>query len=115
MQRHARLTPSLILRALCMGDLAFFETALAVRARVPVENAQILVHDAGGNGLGSLYRKAGLPENLLPVFRVAVDAVNGHRARRRGARLRALPRPRHHSHPVAMRGFRPGRPGLPGG
>ena len=77
MQRHARLTPSLILRALCMGDLAFFETALAVRARVPVENAQILVHDAGGNGLGSLYRKAGLPENLLPVFRVAVDAVNG--------------------------------------
>jgi uncharacterized protein (DUF2336 family) len=76
MQRHQRLTPSLILRALCMGDLAFFETALAVRARVPVENAQLLVHDAGGNGLASLYRKAGLPDRLLPVFRVAVDAVN---------------------------------------
>ena len=39
MQRHDRLTPSLILRALCMGDLAFFETALAVRGHVPVENA----------------------------------------------------------------------------
>lgn len=77
MQRHQRLTPSLILRALCMGDLAFFETALAVRAHVPVENAQILVHDAGGNGLASLYRKARLPDNLLPVFRVAVEAVNG--------------------------------------
>src|SRR5581483_3368274 len=51
MQRHHRLTPSLILRALCMGDLAFFETALAVRARVPAENAQVLVHDAGGKGL----------------------------------------------------------------
>lgn len=76
MQRHQRLTPSLILRALCMGDLAFFETSLAVRAHVPAENAQVLVHDAGGNGLASLYRKAGLPENLLPVFRVAVDAVN---------------------------------------
>lgn len=76
MQRHQRLTPSLILRALCMGDLAFFETALAVRANVPAENAQILVHDAGGNGLASLYRTAGLPESLLPVFRVAVDAVN---------------------------------------
>jgi uncharacterized protein (DUF2336 family) len=76
MQRHQRLTTSLILRALCMGDLAFFETALAVRAHVPVENAPLLVHDAGGNGLASLYRKAGLPENLLPVFRVAVDVVN---------------------------------------
>jgi uncharacterized protein (DUF2336 family) len=76
MQRHRRLTPSLILRALCMGDLAFFEIALAVRAGVPVENAQILVHDAGGNGLASLYRKADLPESLLPVFRVAVDAAN---------------------------------------
>jgi uncharacterized protein (DUF2336 family) len=76
MQRHQRLTPSLILRALCMGDLAFFETALAVRARVPAENAQLLVRDAGGNGLASLYRKAALPESLLPLFRVAVDAVN---------------------------------------
>lgn len=76
MQRHDRLTPSLILRALCMGDLAFFETALAVRADVPAENAQVLVHDAGGKGLASLYRKAELPESLLPVFRVAVDAVN---------------------------------------
>jgi len=76
MERHQRLTPSLILRALCMGDLAFFETALAVRAHVPVENAQVLVSDAGGNGLASLYRKAELPEYLLPVFRVAVDTVN---------------------------------------
>jgi uncharacterized protein (DUF2336 family) len=76
MQRHQRLTPSLILRALCTGDLAFFELALAVRAQVPAENAQVLVRDAGGKGLASLYRKAELPEGLLPVFRVAVDAVN---------------------------------------
>jgi uncharacterized protein (DUF2336 family) len=76
MHRHQRLTPSLILRALCMGDLAFFEIALAVRAQVPAENAQLLVRDPGGKGLASLYQKAGLPANLLPVFRVAVDAVN---------------------------------------
>ena len=76
MEQHHRLTPSLILRAVCMGDLAFFETALAVRTRVPSENAQVLLRDAGGNGMASLYRKAGLPESLLPVFRVAVDAVN---------------------------------------
>ena len=50
--------------------------SLAVRAHVSADNAQVLVHDAGGNGLASLYRKAGLPESLLAVFRVAVDAVN---------------------------------------
>jgi uncharacterized protein (DUF2336 family) len=76
MEQHHRLTPSLILRALCMGDLAFFETSLAVRAHVPSENAQVLVRDPGGNGLASLYRKARLPDSLLPVFRVAVDTVN---------------------------------------
>ncbi len=76
MHRNQRLTTSLILRALCMGDLAFFETALAVRAHVPVENAQVLVHDPGGNGMASLYRKAGMPDSLLAVFRVAIDAVN---------------------------------------
>jgi uncharacterized protein (DUF2336 family) len=76
MERHDRLTPSLVLRALCMGDLAFLETALAVKAHVPVENAHILVHDAGGNGLASLYRKAGMPEPLLPMFRLAVEAAN---------------------------------------
>jgi len=75
MQRHRRLTPSLVLRALCMGDLAFFETALAVLADVPVENARILVHDQGGNGLPSLYRKTGLPDELLGLFRLAVEAA----------------------------------------
>ena len=31
-----RLTPFLVLRALCLGDLAFFEMAMAVMAKVPV-------------------------------------------------------------------------------
>jgi uncharacterized protein (DUF2336 family) len=76
---HARrhLTPSLVLRALCMGDMEFFETALAVMAGVPVRNARILVHDGGRQGLGPLCNKAGLPSSLLPVVRVAVDVADG--------------------------------------
>jgi uncharacterized protein (DUF2336 family) len=58
-----------------MGDLAFFEVAMAVKADVPVANAQTLIHDAGRNGLTSLYWKAGMPSNLLPAIQAAVDVV----------------------------------------
>jgi len=77
MHRNQRLTPLLVLRALCLGDLAFFEMALAMMAHIPVHNARILIHDAGPNGLASLYEKAGMPPRLLAAVRVAVDVVRG--------------------------------------
>jgi uncharacterized protein (DUF2336 family) len=77
MHRNRRLTPLLVLRALCLGDMAFFEMALAVMAKVPVINARILVHDAGPSGLASLCEKAAMPPRLLPAVRVAMDVVNG--------------------------------------
>ncbi|HET7879884.1 MAG TPA: DUF2336 domain-containing protein [Acetobacteraceae bacterium] len=78
-QMHAnqRLTPLLVMRALCLGDLAFFEVAMAVMAGIPVSNARVLVHDAGSKGLASLYEKSGMPPRLLPAVRVAVDVVLG--------------------------------------
>ena len=57
--------------------MAFFEMAMAVMAKVPVANARILIHDAGPNGLASLYERAGMPPRLLPAVRVAVDVVRG--------------------------------------
>ena len=77
MHRHRRLTPSLVLRAICSGDMAFFITALAVMAHVPVNNAALLVDDAGGRGLASLCGKAGLPARLLPVIAAAVEVARG--------------------------------------
>jgi len=75
LQKSGRLSPSLVLRALCMGDLAFFEAAMACMAKVPVKNARLLIHDEGSLGLQSLYLKAGLPEKLFPAIRVAVDVI----------------------------------------
>jgi uncharacterized protein (DUF2336 family) len=75
MRNTKRLTPSIILRALCTGDIAFFAASLAALADIPVENAHILVHDPGQDGLTRLYLKAGLPEALLPVVRAAVATV----------------------------------------
>jgi uncharacterized protein (DUF2336 family) len=79
MRHTRRLTPSLVVRALCTGDIAFFEAALAALAGIPVENARILVHDPGRQGLMSLYRKAGMPDSLLPMVRAAVDTVDESR------------------------------------
>ncbi|MGB4101894.1 MAG: DUF2336 domain-containing protein [Alphaproteobacteria bacterium] len=73
--RNKRLTPSLVLRALCMGDVAFFEASIAVMSNVPLVNARILIHDAGRLGLKSLYDKSGMPPRLLSAVRVALDVV----------------------------------------
>jgi uncharacterized protein (DUF2336 family) len=70
---NGRLTPSLMLRALCMGDVAFLEASLSLLGKVPLTNARLLIHDAGRLGLKSLYERAGLPARLLPAFRIAVD------------------------------------------
>lgn len=71
-QLHAngRLTPTLIIRALCMGDLTFFEAALAKRAGIPVANAYTLVHDRGELGLARLFEAADMPPALIHVARM---------------------------------------------
>jgi uncharacterized protein (DUF2336 family) len=76
MHRNGRLTPTLMLRALCSGDIAFFEAALAVVGDVPLANAQVLIHDPSRQGLAALYRKAALPKRLLGAVRAAVEVVD---------------------------------------
>lgn len=76
MYRSKRLTPSLVLRSLCMGDIDFFEAAMAISANVPLANAHALIHDGGPLGLKAIFEKSGLPERYLPAMRVAVDVVH---------------------------------------
>jgi uncharacterized protein (DUF2336 family) len=70
--RNKRLTPSIILRALCMGDITFFEAAVARLAGIPVANAYQLIHDRGQVGLERLLAKAGMPGKMLPIIRGAI-------------------------------------------
>lgn len=76
MFQNNRLTSSIVLRALCVGDLPFFEAAIAIRGNIPLTNARILIHDAGHLGLKTLYEKAGMPANLLPIVRAALDVLH---------------------------------------
>jgi uncharacterized protein (DUF2336 family) len=75
LKEHQRLTSSLILRALCMGDLGFFEASLAVLSNTTIISARALIHDEGKLGLQSLYARTNLPTALYPAFRTALDMV----------------------------------------
>ncbi len=77
-QLHAngRLTPTIILRSLCLGDLDFFEVSLAKLADIPVVNAHQLIHDRGRLGLEAVYCKSGLPNGLYGFVRTALDVVH---------------------------------------
>lgn len=68
-----RLSPTLMIRALCMGDITFFEVALAKRVNIPVMNAYKLVHDGGRVGLQRLFDAAEMPPQFLVVAQAALD------------------------------------------
>lgn len=76
LQAHQRLTPSIILRAVCMGDVRFLESALAKLADIPLENARKLIEDQSGVGLERLILACGLPDKLVRVFRIAISIAS---------------------------------------
>ena len=70
---HGRLTSSIILRALCMGDITFFECAMAHLSGVTLDNARRLIHDRGPLGLRAVFDKAKLPPAQFVAVRAALD------------------------------------------
>ncbi|MBL4666643.1 MAG: DUF2336 domain-containing protein [Sneathiella sp.] len=75
LHKNGRLTPTIILRALCVGDIDFFETALSKGADISVSNVHMLVSDVGGEGLRRLCTKFEIPKGLVEMMRVAVGVV----------------------------------------
>lgn len=91
-----RLTHSLIIRALCTGDLSFFEIAMARLAKVPRINARILMMDTGPLGFGSFYQATHMPEGFFEavkvLLRIAMEETSYGRFRREDFRKRMLER-----------------------
>ncbi len=73
LRANNRLTPSLILRALCQGHMKFTEWSLAEMAGVPHHRAWLMIHDSGPLGLRAIYERAALPARLFGAFRMAID------------------------------------------
>lgn len=70
-----KLSPSIILGALCRGNLPFFEMALAKLAGIPLKNAKILIHDKSGLGFAKLYEKTGLPDSMKDATRITMQVI----------------------------------------
>jgi uncharacterized protein (DUF2336 family) len=70
-----RLTPTLLMRALTMGDRRFFEVGLATLAGIPPDHAVVLIADDGELGFKSLHDQAGLPPELFRAFHAALDVL----------------------------------------
>ncbi len=67
--RNGDLTPTLILRALCMGEFVFVALAFANMAGIQFVNAWQLLLDRGLTGSEKLYDRCWLPAPLKPVYR----------------------------------------------
>lgn len=70
-----RVTPSLLIRALSLGNAGFVEEALSALARIPVRRVSTLLEDRSGRGLIALYQRAGLPKTSLPALKAVIEVL----------------------------------------
>jgi uncharacterized protein (DUF2336 family) len=68
-----QLTTALLLRAVCAGNVAFFETALAALSGAPHARITSLVRAGRIGALRAAYNKAGLPPLAFDAFAAALD------------------------------------------
>ncbi len=73
LRASGQLTTALMLRAVCAGNLDFFEASLASLAGVPLARVVNLVTSHRIGALNALYAKAGLPPMAFEAFSAALD------------------------------------------
>ena len=69
---QGRLSVSLLIRAVCSGQMRFAEHGLAILSGVSVQKAVLMIHDGGPFGLKALCLRAGLNEHMAQLIRAAV-------------------------------------------
>lgn len=71
-----KLTPSLVVRSICMGDLKFFEYAIVYLSNTPIiEVRKILFNTQIDFVIRNLLRKAFIPKNLFPAVFSALNVI----------------------------------------
>jgi uncharacterized protein (DUF2336 family) len=68
-----QLTTSLLVRAMCAGNISLFEAALSCLSGVPVARAFAVLSEGSETGLVALFRRAGLPARSHAVFLSALE------------------------------------------
>jgi uncharacterized protein (DUF2336 family) len=62
------LGPTLIMRAIAIGQFGFLLQALSIKANVPISNVRKLMADEGGRGQAELFEHCGLDPVYRPLF-----------------------------------------------
>ena len=71
-----RLTASLVVRAVCMGDLRFFEYSLVYLAKTPINEVSHVLFDTDADFMvRNLLRKAEIPTNMFPAVFSALNVI----------------------------------------
>lgn len=82
LHKRGQLSPTLLLRALCLGNMRFVEAAMATLAGVPPSNAKTLIHDRGPLGLHALFDECRMPPHFFQAFRIAVEVYHEKKPKR---------------------------------
>lgn len=73
---NGRLSPSLLMRGLCLGHIEFVEHAMAELAGMAHQGMWLMIHDSGPLGLKAAFDRSGLPPRLFPSFRAALEVYH---------------------------------------
>jgi uncharacterized protein (DUF2336 family) len=73
---NGRLSPSLLMRGICLGHVEFIEHAMAELAGIAHQRMWLMIHDSGPLGLKTAFDRAGLPPRLFPSFRAALEVYH---------------------------------------
>jgi hypothetical protein len=74
---RAALTPTLLLRSLCLGRLQFFTSAMAALADMPRAAATAMLFHGSVAKLLQIYERSGLPLDLFRAFRTTIEMICG--------------------------------------
>jgi uncharacterized protein (DUF2336 family) len=96
LHQSGRLSYSLLMRALCTGNVQLFEAGIAKLAGVPRVNARILLMDRGSLGFEAIYKAAQMPEGFMQaletLLRISFEETEYGRIRREDFRKRVMER-----------------------
>ena len=74
LRESAQLTPTLLLRALCTGNMSLFMAAMSDLAEMPGPRVETILISGWASSLRALFKRGGLPPKLYSAFEVAVIA-----------------------------------------
>ncbi len=75
LMEKAMLTPSIIIRAACLGEMKVVEQALAHLAGITAKRARELMRGKGLTGFKGLHTKSGLPQTCYWILQAAADVA----------------------------------------